>query len=152
MQFFYKRWPIIFFCGRGCFFVRCCSQNLQCRSALFFRSSSTEFVFRPTSTCFHLLSKKKISQPRKKNMIHRYWSENMLVDVGQERWSIQVLKKTSLDDADRTVPNRHQPNIIQGLNIKHNSQHRQLKRPHCYFSADVAQAFIQTLADNFSLR
>ena len=37
-NFFYKRWPIIFFYGRGCFFVRCCRKNLQCRSARFFRS------------------------------------------------------------------------------------------------------------------
>jgi len=54
-RLFYKRWPIIFFYGRGCSFVRCCRKNLQCRSARFFRSSSTEVVFRPTPACFHLL-------------------------------------------------------------------------------------------------
>ena len=54
-NFFYKRWPIIFFYGRGCFFVRCCRKYLQCRSARFFRSSSTEVVFWPTLACSHLL-------------------------------------------------------------------------------------------------
>ena len=60
-------------------------------------------------------------------------------------------KEASPDDADRTFPNRHQPNIIQGLNRKNNSRHRQLKSPDCYFSADIAQFFLQTLADNISL-
>ena len=61
-------------------------------------------------------------------------------------------KEASPDDADRTFPNRHQPNIIQGLNRKNNSRHRQLKSPDCYFSADIVQSFLQTLADNISLR
>ena len=26
-NFFYKRWPIIIYYGRGCFFVRCCNKN-----------------------------------------------------------------------------------------------------------------------------
>jgi len=67
-NFFYKRWPIIFFCCRGFFFVRCCRENLQCRSARFFRSSSTEVVFWSTPTCFHLLGKDNISQPRQFHM------------------------------------------------------------------------------------
>ena len=57
-------------------------------------------------------------------------------------------KESSPDDADRTFPNRHHPNIIQGLNRKNNSRHRQLKSPDCYFSADIVQSFLQTLADN----
>ena len=93
-NFFYKRWPIIFFYGRGCFFVRCCRKNLQCRSARFFRSSSTEVVFRPTPACFHLLGKENISHPRQKNMIHRHWSKKMLADFGQERWPIEVWKRS----------------------------------------------------------
>ena len=67
-NFFYKRWPIIFFYGRGCFFVRCCRKNLQCRSARFFRSSSTEVVVRPTPACFHLLANENICPPREKNL------------------------------------------------------------------------------------
>ena len=35
-------------------------------------------------------------------------------------------KENSLGDADRTFPNRHHPNIIQGLNRKYNSRHRSL--------------------------
>ena len=80
-NFFYKRWPIIFFDGRGWFFVRCCRKNLQCWSARFFRSSSTEVVFRPTTACFHLLGMESINQPRQKNMIPRYWMKKMLADV-----------------------------------------------------------------------
>ena len=67
-NYFYKRWPIIFFYGRGCFFVRCCRKNLQWRSVRFFRSSSTEVVFHPTPACLHLLGKENISQPRQKHM------------------------------------------------------------------------------------
>ena len=67
-NFFYKRKPILFFYGRGCFFVRCCRKYLQFRSARFFRSSWTEVVFRPTPACFHLLGKENISQPRQKHM------------------------------------------------------------------------------------
>ena len=65
-NFFYKCWSIIFFYGRTCFFVRCCRKNLQCTSARFFRSSSTEIVVRPTPACFHLFANENISPPRKK--------------------------------------------------------------------------------------
>jgi len=65
-NFFYKHWSIIFFDGRGYFFDRCCRKNLQCRSARFFRSSSTEVVVRPTPACFHLFANENISPPRKK--------------------------------------------------------------------------------------
>ena len=76
-NFFDKRWPIIFFYGRGCFFVRCCRKYLQCRSARFFRSSSTEVMLWPTPACFHLLGKEKRLANLGKNTcrIHRYWSE-----------------------------------------------------------------------------
>ena len=70
---FYKRWSIIFFYGRGCFFVRCGRKNLQCRSTRFFRSSSTEVVFWPTPPCSHLLGQENISPARQKNVIHQYW-------------------------------------------------------------------------------
>ena len=85
---FYKRWPIIFFYGRKCFFVRCCRKNLQCTSARFFRLSSTEVVVRPTQACFRLLGNEIISPPRKKNLIHRYWLKKMLADVDEERSTI----------------------------------------------------------------
>ena len=54
-NFISKRWPIIFFYGIGSFVVRCRLQNLQCRSALSFRASGTEVVFRPTLACSHLI-------------------------------------------------------------------------------------------------
>jgi len=46
--------------------------------------------------------------------------------------------------------NRHHPNIYQGFNGKYNSRHRSLKSRE--FSADIAQFFLQTLADNIFLR
>ena len=93
-NFFYKRWPIIFLYGRGCFFVWCCRKNLQCRSARFFRSSSTEVVFRPTPACFRLLGMQNINQPRHKIMIPRYWSKKMLADVCPESLPIKVWKRS----------------------------------------------------------
>ena len=66
VQLFYKRWPMIFFYGRGCFFVGCCRKKLQCRSARFFRSSTTKVLFQPTPPCFHLLGKKTFAHLGKK--------------------------------------------------------------------------------------
>ena len=65
-QFFYKRWPILLFYGRGFFFVWCCRKNLQCTSSRFLRSCSTEVVVWPTPACFHFLGNENISPPRKK--------------------------------------------------------------------------------------
>ena len=94
-NFFYRRWPIIIFLyGRGCFFVRCWRKNLQRRSARFFRSSSTDVVFRPTPACFHLPGMENTNQPlQKKNMIARYWSKKMVADVCKESLAIEVYKK-----------------------------------------------------------
>ena len=70
-NFFYKRWPKMFFYGRGCFLFLGSVYNLQCRSARFFRASSTEVVFRATLTCSHLVGQENVSPPRhKKNIIH----------------------------------------------------------------------------------
>ena len=44
-----------------------CRKNLLCRSARFFRSSTTDVVFPPTPACFHLLGKENDSGPRKKS-------------------------------------------------------------------------------------
>ena len=94
-NFFYRRWPIIIFLyGRGCFFVRCWRKNLQRMSARFFRSSSTDVVFRPTPACFHLPGMENTNQPlQKKNMIARYWSKKMVADVCKESLAIEVYKK-----------------------------------------------------------
>ena len=85
-NFFYKCWPIIIFYGRDSIFVRCCRKNLQWRSPRFFRSSTIEVVFRPTPPCFQLVGRENVSQPREKNLNHRYWSKKILADVGKERW------------------------------------------------------------------
>ena len=78
-NFFYKRWPIIFLYGRGCFFVWCWRKNLQRRSARFFRSSSTDVVFRPTPACFHLLGMENTNQPLQKK---KTW----LPDTDRKKW------------------------------------------------------------------
>ena len=44
----------------------CRRKNLQRRSARFFRSSSTDVVFRPTPACFHLLGMENTNQPLQK--------------------------------------------------------------------------------------
>jgi len=54
----------------------------------------------------------------------------------------------SPDDADRTFPNRHRPNIIGGLKRKNNSGHWSLNRPDWYLSIDIVEFHFQTLADN----
>ena len=78
-NFFYRRWPIIIFLyGRGCFFVRCWRKNLQRRSARFFRSSSTDVVFRPTPACFHLLGMENTNQPLQK--------KTRLPDTDRKQW------------------------------------------------------------------
>ena len=70
-NFFYKRWPEMFFYDRGSFLFLGSLKNLQCRSARFFRASSTEVVFRPTLTCSHLVGQENVSPPRqRKNIIH----------------------------------------------------------------------------------
>jgi len=149
-NFLNKRWPIIFFYGRWCFLVRCCRKNLQCRSSRFFRSCSTLVVVRPTPACFHLLGNESISPPRKK------LDSPILIEKNCSRrrpgkFTDRGLKK-SPGDADRTFPNRHQPNIIKGLHRKYNTRHRSLWSRDWYFSADIAQSFLQTLVDNISLR
>jgi len=126
-NFFYKRWPIIFFYGRGFFFVRCCLKNLQSTSARFFRSTSIEVVVRPTAACFHLLGIKNISPPRKKTWFadtdrKKFWPTSTRKDQRS-----RFKKEASPDDADQTFPIRHHPNIIQGLNRKYNNWHRRGK-------------------------
>jgi len=79
----------------------------------------------------------------KKNIIHRYWSKKMTVDVGQERWPIEVKKEASPHDPDRTFPYRHHAYFIKGLNRKLNSRHRSWSSPDWYFSADIAQFFLK---------
>ena len=51
-------------------------------------------------------------------------------------------KEKSPDDADRTFPNRHRPNIIGGLNRKNNSGHFSLNSPDWYFYLSTFWNFI----------
>jgi len=87
------RWPIMFFFyGRGGFLVDVLLKNIQCRSTRFFCASSTDVLFWPQLACFHLFGLENISPSRQKDIFHRYWSKKMPVDVGQERWPIEVYK------------------------------------------------------------
>ena len=131
------------FTAEEVFLFWCCIKNLQCWSARFFRASSTDVLIRPNLACSHLFGKENISPPRQKNIIHRYWSKKMTVDVGQERWPIEVKKEASPHDADRTFPYRHHAYFIKGLNRKLNSRHRSWSSPDWYFSADIAQFFFK---------
>ena len=118
----------------------------------FFVRAQPKLCFRRHRHLFHLLAEENISQRRQKNMIHRYWSKKMLADVGQEWWGSIFKKVASPGDDHRTFPNRHHPNICQRLNRKYNSRHRSLWSRDWYFSTDIAQFFLQTLADNIFLR
>ena len=89
----YKRRPIIFFYGRGFSFVGCCRKNLQCRSARFFRSSSTEVVFRPTPACFHLLGMENIRTTSAKKHDSPIMIKKMLADVCLESLPMEFYKK-----------------------------------------------------------
>ena len=80
-----------------------------------------------------------------KNFIHRYWSKKILADIGNESLQIEVKKKAP-GYVDRTFPNRHQANYIQGLNRQNNCQHKSWNSRDCYFPTDIAQGFLQTLA------
>ena len=98
-NFFYKRWPIIFFYGSGCFFVQCCRKYLQCRSARLFVRAQPKLCFGRHRHVLICQAWKKLTKLCKK-------------------------KHDSPGDADRTFPIRHHPYIIQGFNTKYNNRHR----------------------------
>ena len=79
-----------FFTAQEVFLFWCCIKNLKCRSARFFCASSTDFSFRPKLACSHLFGQENISPSRQKNIIHRNGSKKMTVDLGLERWPIEV--------------------------------------------------------------
>ena len=79
-----------FFTAQEVFLFWCCIKNLQCRSARFFCASSTDVLFRPKLACSHLFGQENISPSRQKNIIHRNGSKKMTVDLGLERWPIEV--------------------------------------------------------------
>ena len=61
-------------------------------------------------------------------------------------------KEESPDDADRTFNNRHHPNIIQGLNRITITDIGRCKVATDIFLPTLRNIFLQTLADNISLR
>jgi len=80
---------VFFFTAEEVFLFWCCKKKLQCMSARFFCASSTDVMFRLKLTCSHLFGQENISPSRQKDIIHRYWSKKMTVDVSQERWPIE---------------------------------------------------------------
>ena len=93
-QFFFKNacWPtMFFFTAEEVFLFWYCIKNLQCKSAWFFCTSSIDVLFRPKLACSHLFAQENIIPSRQKDIIHRYWSKKMKVNVGQETWPIECL-------------------------------------------------------------
>ena len=132
------------------FLFRCCIKNLQCRSARFFRASSTDVSFRPKLACSDLFGQENISPPRQKKIL--------FTDIDRKKWQSasarkddRCLKRRSPDDANRTFPNQHHPIVIQGLNRINNGRCRSLYVPDWYLSAEIAQFLLQTLAIMFFL-
>jgi len=126
-NFLYKRWPILFFNGRGFYFVRCCRKNFNVCRLGFFVPAQPKLWFGRHRQVFICLARKTLANSAKKHdspiLIEKNVSRRRIGNM-----SDQGLKKkhASPDDADRTFPNRHHPNIIQGLNRKYNSLHRPL--------------------------
>jgi len=92
-QFLFKnaRWQIMFFFTlEEVFLYWCCIKNVQYRSARSFCASSTDVLFWPKLACSDLFGQENISPSQQKNITHRYWPKKMTVDVGQERWPMEV--------------------------------------------------------------
>ena len=152
-NFFYKHWPITIFYGRGCFFVRCCCKNLQCRSTRFFRSSSTEVVFRPTPACFRLLGMEDINQTRQKNIIPRYWSKKNASRCLPGKFTDPGLKKKY----HPMTPIEHFLIDITQILFRDWIENAIADIDRCIATTDIFQPtllnfFLQTLADNIVLR
>ena len=122
-RLFYKHWPYYFFTvedaalfsvavkiynvGRPGFFVR--AQPKLCSGR-----HRHVFIYSAWKTFAHL--GKKFYSPiliEKMPSRHRQW-----------KFTDRGLKKKSPGYVDRTFPNRHHANIIQGLNRQNNSQHK----------------------------
>ena len=88
----HSHWPIMYvFTAEEVFLFWYCIKNLQCKSAWFFCTSSIDVLFRPKLACSHLFAQENIIPSRQKDIIHRYWSKKMKVNVGQETWPIECL-------------------------------------------------------------
>ena len=139
---------MFFLTGGEVFLFRCCIKNLQCRSARFFRASSTDVSFRPKLAWSDLFARKTLAPLGKKilfaNIDRKKWQSASAWKDDQSRCK----KEASPDDADRTFHNRHRTIVIQGLNRINNGRCRSLYGPDWYISADIAQFLLQTLADN----
>ena len=125
-NFFFKRRPMIFLYGRASSFVWCCLENLRCRSARVFRASWTEIVFRPTPACLIYSGRKTLAHLGKKMWFTDTDRKQCKPASARRDDRSRFRKEVSPDDADRTFPNKHHPNIVQGLKRKHNGRHRSL--------------------------
>ena len=134
---------MFFFMAEEVFLFWCCIKNLQCRSARFFCASSTDVCFGGN---WHvpIYSARKTLTHLGKNIL--------FTDIDRNKWqSISARKddrsrsknEASPDVADRTFPNWHHANFIQGLNKKLISRHRSWSSPDWYFSADIEHRFLK---------
>jgi len=66
-NFFYKRWPILFFNGRGFYFVRCCRKNFNVFRLGFSVRAQPKLWFRRDRHVFICLARKTIANSAKKH-------------------------------------------------------------------------------------
>jgi len=66
-NFFYKRWPILFFNGRGFYFVRCCHKNFNVCGLGFFVPAQPKLWFGRLWHVFICLARKTLANSAKKH-------------------------------------------------------------------------------------
>ena len=66
-NFFYKRWPILFFNGRGFYFFRCCRKNFKVFPLGFFVLAQPKLWFRRDRHVFFCLSRITLANSAKKH-------------------------------------------------------------------------------------
>ena len=91
-NFFYKRWPLIFLYGKGCFAVLGVAYKIfnVGRLGFFVRAQPKLFFGRHRHVLIYS-ARKTLTHLGKKSFILRYWLEKKTVaDVVRERWPIEV--------------------------------------------------------------
>ena len=66
-NYFYERWPILFFNGRGFYFVRCCRKNFKVFRLGFFVQAQPKLWFRRHRHVFICLARKTLTNSAKKH-------------------------------------------------------------------------------------
>ena len=121
-NFFYKRWPTIFFHDRGCFFVRCCRKNFNVCRLGFFVPAQPKFWFgrhRHVFICFArktlanlakkhdspILIEKNVSRRRPGNMSDQGLKKKHHRMTPIEHFLIDIVQILSVDWIENTIAN-----------------------------------------------